>query len=113
MHHRRRRKLVSVFFGRANQADQTEGHSTDENKKFELNDEEPDRVVGGVSVGERVKMDSRMVRYCPGCGKLASVVTGTVIGKMYYEKGGYYFVEVKSDCCGYVERALESICTVQ
>lgn len=85
----------------------------DENKRFELSDDELDRVVGGVSVGDRVKMDSRMVRYCPGCGKFASVVTGTVVGKMDYEKGGFYFVDVKSDCCGYVDRALESICSVQ
>lgn len=85
----------------------------DENKKFELSDEELDQVVGGVSVGDNVKMDSRMLRYCPGCGKLASIVTGTVISKMYYEKGGYYFVDVRSDCCGHVERALESICSVQ
>lgn len=85
----------------------------DENKKFELSDEELDQVVGGVSVGDNVKMDSRMLRYCPGCGKLASIVTGTVISKMYYENGGYYFVDVRSDCCGHVERALESICSVQ
>ena len=85
----------------------------EENKKFELSDDELDEVVGGVSVGDHVKMDSCMVRYCPGCGKLASVVTGTVVGKTYYEKGGYYFVEVKSDCCGHVERALEAICSVQ
>jgi len=85
----------------------------DENKKFELSDDELDNVVGGVSVGDRVKLDSRMVRYCPGCGKLASIVTGTVVGKMYYEKGGYNFIDVKSDCCGYVERAVESVCSVQ
>lgn len=83
----------------------------DENNKFELSDEELDNVVGGVSVGDRVKVDSHMVRYCPSCGKLASVVTGTVVSKTYYEKGGCYFVDVKSDCCGYVERAVESICS--
>ena len=85
----------------------------DENKKFELSDDELDQVVGGVSVGDNVKMDSRMVRNCPGCGKLASIVTGTVIGKTYFEKGGYYFVDVKSGCCGHVERALESIFSLQ
>ena len=69
----------------------------DENKRFELSDDELDQVVGGVSVGDRVKMDSRMVRYCPGCGKLASVVYGTVVGKMYYEKGGFFlYVEENS-----------------
>jgi len=86
---------------------------TDFVKTCELDDDELDAVVGGVSVGKHVKMDSRMVRYCPGCGKLASVVTGTVVGKMYYEKGGCCFVDVRSDCCGYVERALESICLAQ
>lgn len=69
-----------------------------------------DQVVDGVSVGDHVKMDSRMVRYCPGCGQLTSVVSGTVVGKMYYEKGGYYFVDVKSDFC-YVDRAVKSICS--
>ena len=72
-----------------------------ESNPAELSDEELDQVAGGVSVGDRVKMDSYMVRYCPGCGKLASIVAGTVVGKMYYEKGGYYFVDVRSDCCGH------------
>ena len=70
-------------------------------------------MVGGVSVGDRVKVNARVIRYCPGCNRLAPIVTGTVVDKMYYEKGGYYLVNVKSDCCDYVERAMESVCSVE
>lgn len=85
----------------------------EENKKIELNDEELDKVVGGIAVGDRVQVNTRMIRYCPGCSRIASVFYGEVIGKAYYEKGGHYFVDIKSDCCGYVERAADFICTVQ
>ena len=85
----------------------------DNKERFELNDEELENVVGGVSVGDRARVNARVIRYCPGCNRLATIVNGTVIDKMYYAKGGYYLVNVKSDCCGYVERAVESACTVQ
>lgn len=83
----------------------------DNKERFELNDDELDSVVGGVNVGDSVKVDSKMIRYCPGCGKLAMVFTGTVVGKTYYEKGGFYFFDVRSNCCGYVERATEYVCS--
>lgn len=84
----------------------------EENKRFELTDDELDNVVGGAAIGDRVQMDARMIRYCPGCHRLARIVKGTVVDRMYYEKGGYYLVNIKSDCCGYVERAMESSCTI-
>lgn len=82
----------------------------DEKKKYEISDEALKQVIGGVSVGERVKVDAQMVRYCPGCGKLATIVFGKVAGKMHYEKRKCYFADVISDCCGHVEKALKSVC---
>ncbi len=82
------------------------------NKKcFELSDEDLNNVVGGIDIGNRVKVNSRMVQYCPQCGNLATVFYGTVVDKMYYEKGGYYIFSVQSDCCGYVGRAVDYACS--
>ena len=50
----------------------------EENRKIELNDAELENVVGGVSVGDRVKINTRMVQYCEGCGKLAMMIYGKV-----------------------------------
>ena len=85
----------------------------DNEERFELNDEELDKVVGGIDVGDRVKVNAGSVRYCPGCGKLAMKFNGTVVGKRYYEAGGHYFIEVKADCCGHVERCADFACSVQ
>lgn len=85
-----------------------------ENKEhFELNDEELEKVSGGISTGDRVLVDTRMIRYCPNCSRLVTKFEGTVVGKTYYEKGGFYLIDVKSDCCGYIERAADFTCTVQ
>lgn len=98
---------------RINSQRNARGETMDIMKNFELNDDQLDSVVGGVDVGDRVKVNAHVIRYCPGCQKLASVFTGKVVEKLYYEKGGYYFYEVKSDCCGYVERCADYVCSAQ
>ena len=82
----------------------------DKNISAELSDEELDQVVGGVSVGDRVKMDSYMVRYCPGCGKLAMYSYGTIVGKTWYEREQHYFLDIKTDCCGHIEKRADFAC---
>ena len=67
----------------------------DNKERFELNDDELDNVVGGISVGDRVLVNTRTVRYCPNCAKLPIKYTGTAVGKTYYENGGHYFIDVK------------------
>lgn len=52
----------------------------DNTERYELNDEALDKVVGSIDVGDRVKVNAGMVRYCPGCGKLATKFTGKVVG---------------------------------
>ena len=87
------------------------GDTTMDNKeRIEMTDEELEQVVGGFSVGERVKVSSHMICYCPGCGKLQTVAYGTVVATHWYEKGQHYFVDVKADCCGYSIRAIDAAC---
>ena len=85
----------------------------DNKERIELSDEELDKVVGGIDVGDRVKVDTRTTQYCPGCGKLSMIIYGTVVGKQYYEAGGHYFINIQSDCCGYVQKCADFSCKVQ
>ena len=46
-----------------------EGETTADNReRIEMTDAELKKVVGGFSIGDRVKAASRMISYCPGCG---------------------------------------------
>ena len=83
-----------------------------DNKKIELNDEELEKVVGGFAIGDHVKVNCRRVRYCPGCGKLAMYSYGTVVGKTWFEKRQHYFLDIKMDCCGYVDSVGDSACEI-
>ena len=82
----------------------------EENKKIEMTDEELDHVVGGFKIGDHVMANARMIRYCPGCGKLAMYSYGTVVGIEWYEKNQHYFLDIKTDCCGHVERRADFAC---
>ena len=82
----------------------------DDKKKIELNDEELEKVVGGFEIGDHVRANARMIRYCPGCGKLAMYSYGTVVGKTWYERDQLYFLDIKTDCCGHVERRADFAC---
>jgi len=85
----------------------------DKRNCFELNDDELDKVVGGIDVGDRVKVDCHMICYCPGCGRGYTSFYGTVTGKNWYEKNKHYILMVKADCCGYESRAVDFICTIE
>jgi len=72
----------------------------DDNMKFELNDEELDKVVGGYGVGDTVRMESRQIRYCPGCGQLLLNYEATITGVRGVLDGKTIYY-IKHNCCGY------------
>jgi len=85
----------------------------DDNKRFELNDEELENVVGGFEIGDHVVAHSySLTYYCPGCGKLATYAYGTVIGKEWYEREQHYWLIVKYDCCGYIAKRADFACKI-
>lgn len=79
----------------------------DDNKKFELNDEELDKVAGGYSVGDTVRMKSSQIRYCPGCGKLLLEYEATITGVRGVHDGKTYYY-ITHNCCGYKSSEIES-----
>ena len=52
----------------------------EDNKKFELNDEELDNVVGGVSIGDTVLCSHADIVYCSNCGRLLKNYSVTITG---------------------------------
>ena len=84
----------------------------EDNKKIEMNDAELEKVVGGFNIGDHVVANARMIRYCPGCGKLAMYSYGTIVGITWYEKEQHYFLDIKTDCCGHIERRADFACEI-
>ena len=52
----------------------------EENKNFELNDEELDNVVGGYGVGDTVICSHDQIDYCSNCGRLLKNYSVTITG---------------------------------
>ena len=52
----------------------------EENKKFELNDEELDTVVGGYGIGDTVLCSHDDIVYCSNCGRLLKNYSATITG---------------------------------
>lgn len=67
---------------------------------LELNDDELDTVVGGYSVGDKVRCNRWSVEYCPQCGKLLMNYESTITG-VRGELNGKTFYWITLDCCGY------------
>lgn len=57
--------------------------------------------------GDRVWVNARVIRYCSGCNKLKTRFTGTIT-RIVGVYQGMIMYEIKSDCCGYIERAIET-----
>ena len=71
----------------------------EENKTFELNDEELDQVVGGYGVGDTVTCSKSAIDYCPKCGRLLMNYRVTITGVRGVLDGKTVYW-VTRNCCG-------------
>lgn len=62
---------------------------------IEMTDEELKNTADGFNIGDPVKADAHMIRYCPGCSMLSAISHGTVVGKTRNEKNQHYFLNIK------------------
>jgi len=72
----------------------------EDNKKFELSDEELDNVVGGYGVGDTVNCSRDQIDYCSNCGKLLKNYSATITG-VRGVLDGHTLYWVTRNCCGY------------
>ena len=79
----------------------------DDMKKYELGDDELDTVVGGYSVGDKVRCKSLTVQYCNGCGRLLMDYEATITGVRGVVDGKTLYW-VTFSCCGYRTSVSES-----
>ena len=79
---------------------------------MELDDEQLEATVGGVSVGDRVSINPRMIAYCPGCSGLIRGA-GEVVAFRGKMNDGTNIYLVKMGCCGYEMSAAEFVLDVQ
>ena len=79
----------------------------EENKNYELNDEELDTVVGGVSIGDTVLCSHGDIVYCSNCGRLLKNYEATITGVRGVLNGKtLYWVTRK--CCGHKSSIIET-----
>ena len=83
---------------------------TDLNKKInptELNDEDLETVVGGVSIGDTVLCSHNDIVYCANCGRLLKNYEATITGVRGVLNGKkLYWVTRK--CCGHKSSIIET-----
>ena len=72
----------------------------EDNKKFELNDEELESVVGGYSVGDTVTCSADRISYCSNCGRLLQNYSATITG-VRGELDGHTIYWITRNCCGH------------
>jgi len=72
----------------------------EENKKFELKDEELNAVVGGYGVGDTVICSRDEIDYCPNCGRLLKNYSATITG-VRGVLDGHTIYWVTRNCCDY------------
>lgn len=66
----------------------------------ELNDDELDSVVGGISVGDTIHIRRGRVEYCPTCGRLVMDINATVTG-IRGQRNGVTYYWISYQCCGH------------
>ena len=71
----------------------------EENKKFELNDEELDQVVGGYGIGDTVTCSYDRIDYCSSCGRLLKNYSATITG-VRGVLDGHTLYWITRNCCG-------------
>ena len=82
---------------------------TDLNKNThaELNDEELDQVVGGVSIGDTVLCSHSDIVYCSNCGRLLKNYSATITGVRGVLKG-HTLYWVTRNCCGWKSSIIDT-----
>ena len=83
---------------------------TDLNKKInpaELNDEDLDTVVGGVSIGDTVLCSHDDIVYCANCGRLLKNYEATITGVRGVLNGKKLYW-VTRNCCGHKSSIIET-----
>ena len=79
----------------------------EENKKFELNDEELDSVVGGYGVGDTVRCSHADIVYCSNCGRLLKNYEVTITG-VRGVLDGHTLYWVTRSCCGHKSSIIDT-----
>ena len=79
----------------------------EENMKFELNDEEMDKVVGGYNISDTVLCSHDDIVYCSNCDRLLKNYEVTITGVRGVLNGKtLYWVTRK--CCGHKSSIIET-----
>ena len=78
-----------------------------QNNPAELNDEELEQVVGGVSVGDTVRCSYGDIAYCANCGRLLKNYEVTITG-VRGELNGKKLYWVTRNCCGQKSSIIET-----
>jgi len=79
----------------------------EENKKFELSDEELDTVVGGYGVGDTVTCSADTISYCSNCGRLLKNYSATITG-VRGVLDGHTLYWVTRNCCGHKSSIIDT-----
>ena len=82
----------------------------DEMKKYELNDDELDAVVGGYDIGTTVHCRSSTIKYCKSCGRLMQNYDATITG-VHGVLDGNTVYWITLNCCGYKTSVIETSIT--
>ena len=72
----------------------------DNKERFESNDEELDKVVGGHGVGDTVICSKNAIDYCSSCGRLLKNYEVTITG-VRGVLDGHTVYWVTRNCCGH------------
>lgn len=78
-----------------------------QNNPAELNDEELDQVVGGVSIGDTVRCSYDAIAYCANCGRLLKNYEVTITGVRGVLDGKTLYW-VTRNCCGHKSSIIET-----
>lgn len=79
----------------------------DDMKKYELSEDELEKVVGGYSIGDTVSIRSTQINYCPRCARLLMNYEATITGiRGVLDGKTIYWITRK--CCDYKTSILES-----
>ncbi len=79
----------------------------EENKNYELNDEELDTVVGGYGVGDTVLCSYGDIAYCSNCGRLLKNYSATITGVRGVLNGHTLYWVIRN-CCGHKSSIIDT-----